>query len=556
MFVDARQAAENSIVDCDLCIVGGGVAGLALALHFDGQPLKVCIIEGGGFRKDADEQDLYRGENVGLPYAGLETVRSRYLGGSSNCWGGWCRPFDDWDFERREWVPHSGWPFGKAELLPYYARAHRLLALGRPNYDPANWEQGIARPDARRLPIDDQRFTTLINQFSPPVRFGRDYRAQLRYSKNLQVWLHANACELFTDCDGNQVTALKLRTLSGRQFTARARCFVLAAGGIENARLLLLSHRQQAAGLGNRYDLVGRFFMEHPRVRVGKLRLASAQAARFYDVKYNYHSRRLRAEGISVAAHLAPTRALQAREQLLNARIYFASLFAGEESWPVTRLRRAVEQPSAFAPFGVLSRKAHALVNYAYTRVPWPESLVRERQLEIVIESAPNPHSRITLAEQRDALGLNRVRLDWRLGALERRSLHRLQRLLATEIERHRLGHIETALEGEVHAWPQMGWCWHHMGTTRMHDDPRQGVVDRHCRVHDLSNLYIAGSSVFPTCGSDMPTLTIAALAFRLADRLEAQLLRRMSIPAVDGAAQDTDELSAAAAGMFPPEPA
>ena len=142
-------------------------------------------------------------------------------------------------------------------------------------------------------------------------------------------------------------------------------------------------------------------------------------------------------------------------------------------------------------------------------------------------EQAPNPDSRVSLVEERDALGLPRIALDWRLTELDKRSLQAGHQAVALELGRTGLGRlqIEDWLTADVTTWtPTLTGGHHHIGTTRMSEDPARGVVDGDCRVHGIANLYVAGSSVFPTSGSANPTLTVVALALRLAAHLEQRL--------------------------------
>jgi choline dehydrogenase-like flavoprotein len=531
MFIDARGVPGDGLVESDVCIVGGGVAGITLALRLAERGMRVCLLEGGGFSRQEDEQALYRGENVGLPYELLDEARSRFLGGSSNCWGGWCRPLDPLDFEPRDWVPNSGWPIGAGDVAPYYAQAHKILALGPFDYDPASWQRWIPRPGLRFLPLDPGRIASMIVQFSPPLRFGRTYRDALDSASKLGVYLHANACELTTGGDGRRVDRLRVRTLGGREFAVTARLFVLAAGGIENARLLLLSNRSCGAGLGNGYDQVGRYFMDHPRLRLGEARFAQHWRCNpLYDVKYNYHNPALSAGNVAVAAHLAPTPALQQTEGLLNARVYFASIFAGEALLHLPSLlelrRRLRERPPTpvTRPLVRGLGLGHKLAYHLYGHLRLPQAFVRRQMIETVVEPVPDPESRVMLSSERDALGLNRVRLRWRVGELERRTMRRLHMVLDQEMRRSGIGELRAGFGDDSPVQPKLGWCWHHMGTTRMAANPRHGVVDRNCLVHGAANLYVAGSSVFPTCGSDTPTITIVALTLRLADHIVASL--------------------------------
>jgi choline dehydrogenase-like flavoprotein len=324
-----------------------------------------------------------------------------------------------------------------------------------------------------------------------PVRFGEVHRAAIASAANVDAFLHANALELVASASGASVESLRVATLSGGRFEVRARVFVLAAGGIENARLLLASNRVHARGIGNARDLVGRFFMDHPH-------LASAV---FLPVRSDlelelYHPHRR--GRVSNTAVLVPSEAVQRRERLLGSWLGVAS----EGTLP------GFERS--------LARMVHAL-----ERAPG-EPASRAIFLLAVGEQAPNPQSRVRLTDERDALGLPRVQLEWRLSAIDKRSLLRAHRLVARELARAGLGRLQILLEEDEAAWPEdLAGGRHHMGTTRMHPDPAEGVVDASCRVHGVANLYVAGSSVFPTSGAASPTLTLVALAIRLADRIQ-----------------------------------
>ena len=170
MFIDARKIPENGSLNFEVCVIGGGVAGITTALHFDEKPVRVCLLESGDYDYNAITQELYRGNNVGLHYERLDWVRSRFLGGSSNCWGGWCRPLDAIDFEKREWVDHSGWPITKETLVPYYDRAYRILKLD-PDFDPERWQRDIGRSDVSLFPFDRTKLLNLLFQFAPCMVF-------------------------------------------------------------------------------------------------------------------------------------------------------------------------------------------------------------------------------------------------------------------------------------------------------------------------------------------------------------------------------------------------
>jgi len=533
MLIDARHISDDASVETRVCIIGGGAAGLTLAMALEREGVGAIVLESGGHSPDADTGDLYRGSHQGIPYAFAGGCRSRYLGGSSNCWGGWCRPWDEWDFERRDWVPDSGWPIGRTELEPYYERAHRILKLGPNRYDPQYWITND-HPNLRRILLDPDRIVDMVSQFSPPVRFGIDYLEQLRAARHAHVYLWSNVVELRTDNPATTVREVVARTLQGRTLRVRAKHFVLATGGIENARILLAAHAVQPSGLGNGHDLVGRYFMDHPRLNFGSIRFAPQwRRNMLYDIKFHYQNDAVSARGTRLSAQFALSRTVQRDEGLLNARAWFRSIFPGEASEAARALFRMKRRLAGMdesghamsADVGKILRQPVQAGLFAAARVLHLTSLIRDVRFELIVEPQPDRDSRVTLSSERDALGMPRVRIDWRLGAQVRRTFDRTVQILATELVARGIADVTLDdLLGDG-PWPaSLEGTWHHMGTTRMHDSPRQGVVDRHCLVHGMSNLHVAGSSVFPTCGANYPTLTLVALALRLADRLAADV--------------------------------
>lgn len=532
MFVDTRDLDEGAVIQADVCIIGGGIAGITLAMDLDRAGIEVCLLESGGFSPDRETRDLYRGEDVGeLRYEFADGSRSRFLGGSSNCWGGWCRPLDPWDFEKREWIAHSGWPFGWEELAPFYERTHELLRLGPNNYDPEHWEREIGRRDVRRMPLVTGKVRDTISQFSPPARFGKLYRETLRQSRRVRVFLHANATHIDTGTPARTVSRVQVATLSGRRITVEARHFVLATGGIENARLLLASNRVQPCGLGNGNDLVGRFFMDHPRLLAGKVRFHREWSRnKLSDIKYHYMNAAVAAHGTHVAHQFALTPETLREEEILNARVCFSSVFPGEGSvgaLALARMKQSLARRDGCRAADALAVLAHPLdaLGYGYTRLFRPRWLIRGVKFQLILEPEPNPESRVTLALSKDRLGMNRGRVEWRLTRKVQRTLDRTLSIMADELRGSGVAEVELDPPMEGEKWPaNLEGTWHHMGTTRMHDLPRHGVVDRHCLVHGMTNLHVAGSSVFPTAGANFPTITLAALALRLAERIAAEI--------------------------------
>jgi choline dehydrogenase-like flavoprotein len=491
-----------------------------------------CIVlESGGFKPDSATRDLYRGDSVGLPYLFADGCRSRFLGGSSNCWGGWCRPLQAHDMAVRPWVPESGWPFGIEELLPYYERAHPVLRLGPMNYDVGYWAKEIDRPDVRQIPLPSGRVLESISQFSLPARFGQLYRDDLERARNLRVCLWANVVDIEADSDVKHIRRLRVRTLSGRSVSVEAKQFVLAAGGIENPRLLLAANKQQAAGLGNGHDLVGRYFMDHPRLMLGSVKYRPGYTHnKLYDIKFHYLNKAVSAHGTCVAAQFAISPEVQEREGLMNAQLWFDSVFPGEgteASEAVIRMKHRLHAKvdpdfSFWADMGLLMQHPVNTAEFVLARLTHAKSLIRDVTVQVICEPPPERDSRVMLSDRRDALGMPRARVEWRLDSeILKRTFDRSLAIFADELKLAGVADVALPPPIEGKPWPkQVEGTWHHSGTTRMNDSEKLGVVDRNCRMHQIDNLYIAGSSVFPTSGANFPTISIAAMAIRLAYHL------------------------------------
>ena len=507
MLIDLNELESGTPIEADCCVIGGGAAGITLARSLGRAGVDTCLLESGGLAFEPQVQSLGDIAPTGDPRSdqSVSPCRLRFLGGATNHWGGWSAPLTPMDLVPRPWVPLSGWPIDWEALEPWYPEAHRLCQLGPYGADPATADPG-RRPPAL-LP---DKLAVRYWQYSPPTRFGAYYRDELAASERVRAYLHANCVGLDAEPSGSHVLAARIRNPDGREATVRAGRFVLACGAVDNARLLLLSNGVRPAGLGNDHDLVGRCFMQHPEVDTSTLWVHDGPAlARVFE--------RHRADGFSTRAGVFLTDQAQRRHRLLA---WAATLHpVGQPDPDYDAVKVDAPEPSADERALNQAVTTLSLATDAVTSSGQAGAVrVRSR-----CEQAPNPDSRVTLAEERDALGLPRAEVHWRLGELDRHSIETANRVLAEEIGRLGLGRLrlDPWLADPDWHWPENLWggC-HHMGTTRMSASPRDGVVDGDCRVHGIANLYVAGSSVFSTGGCTNPTLTIVALALRLAEHL------------------------------------
>jgi len=522
MFIDARRLDSDASVEADICIIGAGAAGVTLAREFIGTGRKVCILEGGGRFRSRKSQSVYEGESVGQHYE-LSTTRSRFYGGSTNCWGGFCRPLSEQDFSRRSWVENSGWPISHDELMRYMGRASEVCSVRDDSYDMEEWCARLNDEHLTPLPLVGDRVVTEVSQRSPQRFLGAKYRKEIAASPDVAVYMHANAIRIQADPDnGKVIRHVDAATFSGKRLRFKANTYILATGGIENARMLLLSDDVVENGLGNRSGLVGRFFMEHPRITSGKIVFNQPFNPDFYDSGYCYFR-------APIIAYLALSEETRKREQLLGYKAYIETMYQGETSPGVTMFRDMYldlrQQVVPENMIGKLWQAAKELPNiYKFIvgkRLRNPKYIDHYRLVNI-LEPSPLPESRVTLGNETDRLGLRRTRLDWRLSQKVADTLLRSQQIIDEELRASGIGRLEiepAVLEGRLPA--EVEWVWHHMGTTRMDPSAEKGVVDTDCKVHGVDNLYVAGSSVFPSVGYDMPTINIIALSLRLADHLK-----------------------------------
>ena len=465
----------------DVCIAGGGVAGIVLATTLAEHGRRVLLLEAGGLQASDRSQRLYQGEVVARAYIDLDIARLRFLGGTSNHWSGLCRPLDPHDFARHAHIERSGWPIGIEALQPYLAPSCDILEI-----EPGFGERALAEP-ARDL-------REVIFRYSPPVRFKDKYLAFLRSSDALDVYLNANLTGLELDRGTGRVTAAAFRPydLAAPIRYAAADRYVLALGGIENARMLLNVAAQAPWIARPPSDLIGRCFMEHPHHVIGHYVVNAGRTSFGHALRF-----------------LAPSPALLRREEVANCAVWVEPYvdqraFRGDA---LDEVRRIICESTV------------------YRCTPPSEA----GTLRAMVEQVPNPKSRVRLSDDRDAFGLRRAMLDWRLSPIEKRTMRTVglaigEHFALTNIGRVRLNDWVLARDDAIpglHEGEQTA-AFHHMGTTRMGASPAEGVVDRDCRMFTAPNLYLAGSSVFPTVGCANPTLTIVQLTLRLADHLLA----------------------------------
>lgn len=528
LVLDFREDAAPP--EADVVVIGSGPAGMTLAAELTRAGREVLVIESG---PDADE--LNHIENVGAPRTEPQGhTRRREVGGSSTRWSGRCTPLDDIDFEKRSWVPASGWPITPGELTPHLERAAQIFQLGEQEYGDGVWS--LLGRKAPEPPLDRTRVVTRFWQFSRgrnrpthPTRFATDI------DNGATVLSAATVTRLVER--GGSIVAVEVTSTTGARATIAAGTVVLAGGAIENPRLLL------ASGLGN--DNTGRYLMDHPGAIIASIQGKDSERVRD---RFGFYWRPATPYRLSYLHGFALAPEVQREEHLLNVACWLDEFASEDDPWQagirLLRGRRTAPVASVESAeyWRAPSRKPvprgkhvdlwnvvrHPIVladGYLRMRRNRPPLYLVDRvDLYSIVEQVPDPESRVTLSDRVDPLGVPLPRVDWRLHDEEHRAMARLLELVSSELER-------VGLPAPVPApWMADAASWrarvidraHQIGTTRMAASPADGVVDTDCRLFGVDNLYVAGSSVFPTAGHANPTLMIVALAIRLADHLIA----------------------------------
>jgi choline dehydrogenase-like flavoprotein len=553
MIDDASELSDGpgrigQSLDADVCIIGAGAAGITLAMDLAGTGLAVLLVESGGMKAEKAVQRLYEGAVADeRMHSEPHRYRQRRFGGSTTIWGGRCVPLDDIDFEPRDYISSSGWPIDGETLRPFYERANRICEAGEFEYRAGRALGAPLRPMIQGF-VSDHFSTDTLERFSCPTDFGWRYSRKLRDARNVRVLLHANLAKLNFHSNGKAVESLLLTTLDQKRITVRAAQVVLAAGGLETPRILLASREKWSSGVGNQHDLVGRYYMCHIAGTLGTLKQNGPDRVwHGYDVTDDgiYCRRRLALRAQAQRQHrvgnfiarlhhpritdpehrTAVLSALQLAKGLISYE-YGKRLHGGERmTWRSWRqhVRNVLTGPGEVIAFGL-----HMLRDRFLATRKFPSVIIKSTaghySLDFHAEQEPSASSRVTLTDERDELGMPRLLVDWRYTAQDITTVREAVRLLAADLQSSGTGTFEYDPDSiELESTRYGAYGGHHLGTARMGNDPRTSVVDANCRIHGLDNLFIAGGSVFPTSSQANPTLTIVALALRLAAHLQAR---------------------------------
>lgn len=523
MLIDGRTLTENQVIQTDICILGGGPAGITLANELNGTGSDVVLLDAGGEQFDANVQAFYEADSFPRHYPDPKISRLRFLGGASNHWANNTSPFSPIDFEKRAWIEHSGWPIEYDDIAPYYLKAAEYCQTGDDGYSNEVWLPIMGLTDL----MTEAKFSRLgIAKASlPPTRFFASHGKPLIESENVFLYKYASVVDVEFDETEKRIVAATFATYNGKTHRVVADRFVLSMGGMENARMLLLFNNKYNNKLGNSNDNVGRYFMDHPTMNAAHL---------ISDVSKLDSMSRFDGQRFLVAFFELTEKALK-DEELINLRMPVVSgtefgMSDGISSFHIMKnaLTRGELPEELFTHYGNLILDADMVIE-AIARKQFDTKIFESAknklgyQIPMMVEQIPERGNRIYLSSKKDELGLNKLSVDWRVSERNQELMWKSLEIFARDMGITSLGRLRILKERASRLFgDQTGFGHHHMGTTRMSDTPEDGVVDKNCKVHGVDNLFVAGSSIFPTGSHVPPTLTISALSVRLAEFLKS----------------------------------
>lgn len=563
MIASAAGLCDGLTLAADLAVIGAGPAGIVLTLEAERHGFDVVLVESGAERLDPDIQSLAdAAEWDAALHAPMQLTTRRQLGGASVIWGGRCVPYDEVDFDYRPFITEAQWPVGYDDVLPYFQRACDWLACGRAAFDTT----GMPHLPASLVPglADGDVLTSSLERWSLPTNFGREYRRRLRDSPRVRAVTGLTCTQVAARPGDAQVSHLACRSLDGKRIKVRARAYALACGGLETTRLLLASPGPAGRPLGDHAGHLGLWYMGHVEGVIANVRFTTTPKSTIFgyerDIDGTYVRRRLsinrkvqheqqlpnvaawlanpeladprHRSGVLSFAYLALRSpigrhvASDAQRLSLTGEVVPGSPYGGAERGSAPRhLRNVVSEPWSVARFAAgfgskrfLPRRRRAPGFFVYRED-------NSYPLQYQGEQAPNRSSRITLADDRDAIGMPKLRIDVRFSRQDVDGIIRTHQVWDTYLRETGVGRLEyLSPDPEAAVRSRLGGGFHQVGTTRMSARPEDGVVDRDLAVHGVRNLFVASSSAFVTAGQANPTFMIVAFAVRLADRLRELL--------------------------------
>ena len=554
MFIDAEALQDESTLSGDAVVVGAGPAGIVVALELAKAGHDVVLLESGRLHFSQPIQNLGEANDFDSQFhAPMSECTRRQIGGTSTIWGGRCIPYDPVDFDQRSYIPDSAWPITYEELEAYFQRTCDYFFCGSAEFN-INRILGIEQKSIVPGLPDEEILTSTLERWSLPTNFGKEYFNELKQSERIKLIYNSTCTEIESHVSGSHIERLQVKTLSGKTFYVKAKKYILAGGALNTTRLLLASNRHHANGMGNHSGLLGRFYMGHISGDIAVVRFTTPPQdtvfgfdqdsdkiylrRRFSFSRDFLHQHELtnmvawlgvppfadpsHQNGILSLAYLALKSPVLGKRLTTKAiRNSLMGDVKGVYQSHIVNTLKDINKLLAFMPsfcFGryIAKRKIPGLFVY---------SASNEYPLHYHGEQIPNRASTVSLSNERDALGMQRLDISLRYTQHDVDGVIRAHQFWDAYLRRHNCGYLKYLTnDPTAHVWEQTRDGFHQAGTTRMSHHPKDGVVGTNCNVHGFDDLFVASSSVFVTSGQANSTFMIVAFALRLADHLKKSL--------------------------------
>ena len=512
MFKDLKVYPSNSILEYDICIVGSGPAGISLAKKLFDTNLKIAVLESGGIEPEPEYQELNIGENSGPSYLSLDSSRLRCFGGAGKLWAGVCAPFKKDEFYKKAYIPLSGWPISFSSLESYYKEAAEMLGISYEKfYDKSLLGNTFKEKSFNELNKNNTFLSPNIYQISNKNHrdLAEKYKNEFETSRNIDVIFHSTATEINLIPNTKSVESVSVADLFGNKSTIKSKIFVLACGALENPRILLSSNKLLENGVGNNYGFVGTCFMSHPGIKdVAEIYKTSSEKCITHDINNNYKV------VFEVSSNERNNQQILRHSLSISPQKNFKNKSSYNFSEVISDGVKLFENTSFLKKI-----VCHFQKNNTFSPKNW--------NLDIGLEQPPRLSNNLKLHFSKDRLGIPKINMHWNdISQIEKDTVLKSVRTMARELGALGIGRIKykkMLLSGQSFKIDDP--INHHIGTTRMSESPKTGAVDKNCKVFGVSNLYIAGSSVFATSSIVNPTYTIVALSLRLGDYIKKSIL-------------------------------
>lgn len=524
MLKDLKDVQEIELPKANVCILGGGVAGLVLANELKDTFDNIVLLEAGTEEFELTSQDNYTAQKYPNYFPDPNYSRLRYLGGSSNHWENSTSPLSEIDFEKRSWVKNSGWPINFQELEPYYVKAADYCGTGTEGYNTELWAEKFDQVDI--LENSTVLSTGIVKAAVPPTRFFEKLKDRLISSNRITIYKNANVVDIDFDSETQKIQQVFIESTPSDKKSIKADIVIMCFGGIENARFLLEFNNKYNNNLGNQNDCVGRYFMDHPIVKAAHLFVDEENKHPLYSWQ-NFDSHIVKGF-FQLNNNFLKKHKLNNLRIPLNSQTNYIISDGISSLHSISNSIAQTEFPDNFGTHIYNMLSDIDMVIEAISRKSFDQRIFDHAnqfggyELQIMTEQTPEHHNRIKLSNQKDKFGIHKIIVDWQLSDNDKAQLWKTLEAVATELGALSIGRLQLLKEREDQLWSsQLSFGNHHMGTTRMADSVQNGVVDANQKVFGTTNFYIAGSSVFPTGGHVPPTLTITALTIKLAEHLK-----------------------------------